>query len=253
MRTLTLIAIALLSVPSCTRYMHDGRRSEPAYHAHAAPYDHHHHHPHAAPCDRAGVVGLAIDRADDSPRSPLVVERVAPGGPAADANIRPGDRILEIDGESTRGMTEGEAARLIRGRVDTAVEIRIGSPHGDRIITLVRVAPSSVWGRPDHPRAEGRPCDHKRRCEHKRKCDKYECHKHKCDKQKCEKQKCAKGGKCAKKPCGDRTEHERCRHARKGDCAHECHAPCESRSEERAMVQPQHDGDDEPEDEGGDR
>ena len=244
MRTLTLIAIAVLSVPSCTRYMHDGRRSEDAYHAHATGYEQ--RHAHVAPGDRAGVIGLAIDRPDDSPRSALVVERVAPGGPADDANIRPGDRILSIDGESTRGMTEAEAARLIRGRVDTAVEIRINSPRGDRIITLVRVAPSSVWGRSDHWRAERHPCDERRPCD-KKKCAKHKCAKH---------ERSEHGGKCATKPCRDHKECSDCCHGermKKGGCARGYREPCGSRTEERTMIQPQYDRDDEPEDEGGDR
>jgi hypothetical protein len=155
MRTLTLLAIALFSLPSCTRYMHESRHAHRGHETHGA-YD-------AQPVrrDRAGVIGLAIDRENDSARSVLVVARVAPGGPAADANIRPGDRIVEIEGESTRGMTEAEAARLIRGRIDTAVELRIDSPRGDRIISLVRVDPATVWSSGGKPR-KAKACDRER-------------------------------------------------------------------------------------------
>jgi hypothetical protein len=260
MRTLMLIAIAVLSVPSCTRYMHDGRRGEAAYHAHAARHHHHHGRDREAPCDRdddardgTGVIGLAIGRADDSPRGVLVVERVARGGPADDANIRPGDRIVEVEGESTQGMTEAEAARLIRGRVDTAVEIRVESPRGDRIISLVRVAPSSAWAMEGHRHGTRRPCEAKKRGTHRSDrdaCDKRECHKHRCDKHRCDKH-CCDGHAHA---CDEHERHHHCRDERaKKSSRGASGAPCASRAEKRAMVEPQHDGDDEADDERGDR
>jgi hypothetical protein len=187
MRTLMLIAIAVLTIPSCTRYMHDGRRDDGAYAAHSAHHAHHgHRRHHEMPCDhsddgrRSGIIGLEIGRSDAS--RGLVVEGVAPGGPADDANIRPGDSITQVDGESTRGMTEEEAARAIRGPVDTAVEIRVDSPRGDRIISLVRVASSSVWGMAHHRRGKRR-CDAKKgrtHGHHESACTEHECDRHEC-------------------------------------------------------------------------
>ena len=90
-----------------------------------------------------GAIGIALGR---GPGHRMIVDRVAPNGPAADADIRPGDRLLAIDGELTRDMSLREAAYLIRGRADTAVELRVRSPRGPRLITLVRVPATEVWG-----------------------------------------------------------------------------------------------------------
>ncbi|MFC1906934.1 S41 family peptidase [Chloroflexota bacterium] len=48
-----------------------------------------------------------------------------PGSPAAEAGIKPGDVILEIDGQSTAGMTLTEAVLLIRGLKGTPVTILV--------------------------------------------------------------------------------------------------------------------------------
>ncbi len=47
------------------------------------------------------------------------------GTPAARAGIRAGDRIAEIDGQSTQGMTTSEAAHLIRGPKGTTVTLGV--------------------------------------------------------------------------------------------------------------------------------
>ena len=48
-----------------------------------------------------------------------------PDAPAEKAGIRPGDAILEIDGETAEGITLLEAVNRIRGRKGTAVELLI--------------------------------------------------------------------------------------------------------------------------------
>ena len=139
----SVIAVAaLLALPSCTAYMYEAPRHEPRHH-HAADR-------------RFGVIGVAIARAGETGHGPIVVAHVLPGSPAADADVRPGDRIRAIDGESTRGMTVPEAARLIRGPVDAAVELRLESPRGARLVTLVRVPADAMWR--EHRCRHGR-CD----------------------------------------------------------------------------------------------
>ena len=168
LKSLTVVVALLL--PSCAVYMHDDHRPRHGY--------------AGAPCDRPegpygygrrlGVIGVSIARAEGERRGPIVVDRVMPDGPAANADIRPGDRIRAIDGESTRGMTVTEAAQLIRGRADTSVELRVDSPRGSRLITLVRVPPCAMHGgmpcggrRCDRCRdgEYGRPCGHRERME----------------------------------------------------------------------------------------
>ena len=160
MRRLIVIVAVALCLPSCTRYVQeDGAHRSIAYHSYGTPLS-------------VGVIGLSLDqRSLGEDESVLLVDRTVPEGPAALADIRPGDRILEVDGESTRGMAISEAARLIRGPADSAVELRIDSPRGSRLITLVRVTPASLWG--DRPCAgcpHGAGCPHCTGCPHDAGC-----------------------------------------------------------------------------------
>ena len=55
---------------------------------------------------------------------------VAPikGTPAAEADLQAGDQIVEIDGESTKGLTSLEAVSKIRGKLGTSVKFTIVRP-----------------------------------------------------------------------------------------------------------------------------
>ena len=77
---------------------------------------------------------------------------VAPiaGSPAEQAGIRPGDQILEINGEPTSGMTLHEAALKIRGPQGTKVRLLVLHPDEDipREIEITRAEiklPSVKW------------------------------------------------------------------------------------------------------------
>ncbi|HPO52306.1 MAG TPA: S41 family peptidase [bacterium] len=60
--------------------------------------------------------------------------------PAWNAGIKPGDKIIEIDGQSTKGMNTWEAAQKLRGKKGTSVTVSILREHATKImkITLVR-------------------------------------------------------------------------------------------------------------------
>ncbi len=60
--------------------------------------------------------------------------------PAWNAGVKPGDRIIEIDGKSTKGMNTWEAAQKLRGKKGTSVTISVLREHTTKIIkiTLVR-------------------------------------------------------------------------------------------------------------------
>ncbi len=60
--------------------------------------------------------------------------------PAWNAGIKPGDKIIEIDSVSTKGMSTWEAAQKLRGKKGTSVTISILREHTTKImkITLVR-------------------------------------------------------------------------------------------------------------------
>lgn len=55
----------------------------------------------------------------------LVIVKPIPGGPAEAAGIKPGDIILEVDGESTEGLSLLEAVTKVRGPKGTTVELLV--------------------------------------------------------------------------------------------------------------------------------
>src|SRR5688500_1824351 len=63
---------------------------------------------------------------------------VAPiaGGPAERAGVQPGDRIVEIMGKPTRGWTNEEASRVLRGKAGTPVKLTVERPGVDFPIKL---------------------------------------------------------------------------------------------------------------------
>lgn len=84
------------------------------------------------------------------PGGELVLRDVYPGGPAAQARLQPGDRILRIDGTSTTGMTVSQATERIRGPANSAVVLTVRDALADRLqdVSLVRaevVVPNVTW------------------------------------------------------------------------------------------------------------
>jgi len=55
----------------------------------------------------------------------LTVMSPIPGGPALKAGVRSGDRIIEIEGETTEGMDTTDAVKLLRGAKGTKVTITV--------------------------------------------------------------------------------------------------------------------------------
>ena len=66
-------------------------------------------------------IGVTISKQ----RRGLEVITVVPGAPAEKAGIRPGDLLLQINGEPTNEMDVNTAARKIRGDIGTDVKIQI--------------------------------------------------------------------------------------------------------------------------------
>ncbi len=64
----------------------------------------------------------------------LTVIAPIPDSPAARAGIKPGDAILEINGQSTSGMSVEEAVLLIRGPKGTSVKLLI--QHADEAVSV---------------------------------------------------------------------------------------------------------------------
>jgi carboxyl-terminal processing protease len=69
-------------------------------------------------------LGIEVDLRDGW----LIVVAPLPGGPAERAGVQPGDRIIEIAGRSTKGWTNEEAAKVLRGKPGTMVSLKIERP-----------------------------------------------------------------------------------------------------------------------------
>ena len=67
-----------------------------------------------------GGVGMEVVDQDGH----ITVVAPIPGTPAAKAGIRPGDRIVEVDGESVEGWATNQAVPLLRGKPGT--DVRMG-------------------------------------------------------------------------------------------------------------------------------
>ena len=81
--------------------------------------------------DYAGV-GIEVVNLDGF----MTVSAPIPGTPAARAGIRPGDRIVEVDGEQVEGRVYDQAVGLLRGEPGTPVQVGVRRPGVERIITV---------------------------------------------------------------------------------------------------------------------
>jgi carboxyl-terminal processing protease len=90
-------------------------------------------------------VGVRL-RVDATSKALTVVEPIA-NSPASEAGIQAGDRISEIDGKPTQGMTVEDASRLIQGEMGTQITLRIernGQSPFDLPLTRARIELSNV-------------------------------------------------------------------------------------------------------------
>lgn len=130
---LAMVVVAVLGSAACTRNLQPGPPPCPAPHAQGAP-------------NGIGIIGMSLDQRPNRNGDPeLIVDRVVPDGPAAAAGIGPGDRIVSIEGASTRGMTIADAARRLRGPTAAAVALQIATGDRVRDVNILRVAPSDLW------------------------------------------------------------------------------------------------------------
>ncbi|HEY8507909.1 MAG TPA: PDZ domain-containing protein [Steroidobacteraceae bacterium] len=105
------------------------------------------------------IIGVQLD--PNSPKTGARVDRVSPGGPAAEAGVRPGDLIVAINGKSVEGdRPASEVVRIMRDvEPDSTVKLRLR--RGDSTVdvdVVARAAPRPepfAFEMPQLPRFDG--------------------------------------------------------------------------------------------------
>ncbi|MDI7267155.1 MAG: PDZ domain-containing protein [Myxococcota bacterium] len=84
-----------------------------------------------------GGIGAVLRHS--APDGRLTIESILPGGTAAEAGLREGDRIVEIDGRPVADMEAGEIVRALRGEVGAKVRLVVAREGSDALeIEVVR-------------------------------------------------------------------------------------------------------------------
>jgi carboxyl-terminal processing protease len=104
------------------------------------------HSGYVPPEERAGVEaaldqafgGVGLEFSAGPVEEHPVVRVVRPESPAMRAGFAPGDRILSVDGRSTRGLALSETIGMLRGRVGTRVNVSVLGPGSDSSLAEVR-------------------------------------------------------------------------------------------------------------------
>lgn len=66
------------------------------------------------------------------------------GSPAALAGLRPGDRIVMVDGDSTTGWTTAQVSERLKGRANTAVSVTVDRPYADDSILTFNIVRKKI-------------------------------------------------------------------------------------------------------------
>ncbi|MFK7766968.1 MAG: S41 family peptidase [Mariniblastus sp.] len=100
-----------------------------------------------------GGVGMYVE--NDPETKQLVVLAPMPKTPAFEAGLKPGDQIVSIDGNVTKGKARGEAIKLLRGPIGQSVELEIERGNEEFTTSLKRaiIPVASVHG--DYRNADG--------------------------------------------------------------------------------------------------
>jgi len=76
-----------------------------------------------------GGIGAVISIKGDY----VIINEPYEGSPAANADLRPGDELLEADGKSLKGMRTDEVSKLLKGSPNTSVKVKIRR-HGEEMM-----------------------------------------------------------------------------------------------------------------------
>jgi PDZ domain len=83
---------------------------------------------------RPASIGVRLGNEQPAPAVGLVLT----GGPAAMAGLRPGDRVLAVDGRRTDGLSGRQVERMIEGPLARPVELLVGAAQGTRTVRIPR-------------------------------------------------------------------------------------------------------------------
>ena len=72
------------------------------------------------------ITGIGVNLFLNTETSEITIRSIINGTPAYNADIQPGDVILEIDGKSTKGMGIEETIVLIKGPKDKPIKLVLG-------------------------------------------------------------------------------------------------------------------------------
>jgi carboxyl-terminal processing protease len=79
-------------------------------------------------------IGVEVTSSTDYP----VVDSVFPDSPAAKAGMKPGDRIVKIDGVDVHGKNPDQTSTLIRGQAGTSVTLTIDRGATELVLKVLR-------------------------------------------------------------------------------------------------------------------
>ncbi len=86
-----------------------------------------------------GGLGIQISERDGW----ITAMAILPGTPAERAGVRVGDRIVEIAGQATRGWTDDQAVKVLRGPKGSPIDVKIQRPGMDELIPF-RIVRESI-------------------------------------------------------------------------------------------------------------
>ena len=75
-----------------------------------------------------GVVGIGVElQTETEPSNRVTINNVVPGGPADRAGVRPGDEIVNADGEDCTRLSAEEASKYVRGAAGSKLRLVVRS------------------------------------------------------------------------------------------------------------------------------
>jgi len=82
-------------------------------------------------------IGVTIQVMEDG--GGFLVTKVNEGGPAEQAGMLPGDRMVAVDGTDVRLMSSDEASALVKGQENTTVDITVNREGEELTLTVTRM------------------------------------------------------------------------------------------------------------------